>query len=398
MYVQHLLGIGHLRRAAVLSKALAGRGLRVVFVSGGCPVPHLDCGDVDFVQLPPIKSADESFALLGEDGRPIDEPFKSARRDQLLDLYERVRPRALMIELFPFGRRQVRFELLPLLEKARDDRPKPKVFCSLRDILTRQKSPEKVQWMLDCFNRFFDGAIVHGDPRLIRLEESFPVARDLQAKLHYSGFVIEIPAVDPQITPTGEVPSGEVPSGEVPSSEVTSSEVIVSAGGGAVAGPLLAASLEARALSPLATAPWRFLVGHNYPEVDFLQLMAKAPEGVIVERARPDFHQLLTAGQLSISQGGYNTVMELMALGVPSVVVPFAAGVESEQSLRCERLAERGLLTVVAEASLTPRTLADGIEQCLARQRDRQEHALSLNWDGATQTAALVAREIAGEG
>ena len=42
-YVQHLLGIGHLRRAAVLARALADGGFDVLLVSGGAP-EKLDIG------------------------------------------------------------------------------------------------------------------------------------------------------------------------------------------------------------------------------------------------------------------------------------------------------------------------------------------------------------------
>ena len=41
LYVQNLLGIGHLRRAAAVARGLTARGLAVDFVSGGMPVPHL---------------------------------------------------------------------------------------------------------------------------------------------------------------------------------------------------------------------------------------------------------------------------------------------------------------------------------------------------------------------
>jgi len=44
LYVQHLLGIGHLRRAALLAKALNKNGISVVLVSGGAPVNGLDIG------------------------------------------------------------------------------------------------------------------------------------------------------------------------------------------------------------------------------------------------------------------------------------------------------------------------------------------------------------------
>ena len=53
-YVQHLLGIGHLRRAAVLARALAAGGFDVLLVSGGAPV-RLDVGRARRHQLPPLE-------------------------------------------------------------------------------------------------------------------------------------------------------------------------------------------------------------------------------------------------------------------------------------------------------------------------------------------------------
>ena len=73
--------------------------------------------------------------------------------------------------------------------------------------------------------------------------------------------------------------------------------MIVSAGGGAVGGRLLEAALAARPRTPLAARPrtpladtgWRLLAGENLPEPDFRSLAARAPDGVSVERFRPDF-------------------------------------------------------------------------------------------------------------
>jgi predicted glycosyltransferase len=361
LYVQHLLGIGHLRRAALLARALNENGLSVILVSGGAAVAGLDIGGADLVQLPPLRSRDADFSeLLDPSGRPIDAAWKAARRDRLLAIFHALQPRALLIEMFPFGRRQMRFELLPLLEAARETTPRPQVFCSLRDVLTQNRRPEKTAWMLDTFARHFDLALVHGDPDFLPLERSFPEAAGIAAKLRYTGYVVD------QAPDSGAGMEG-------------TGEVIVSTGGGAVAGPLIEAALAARALgplalaaralSPLAEAPWRFLIGPNMDEAAFQRLAAEAPTGITVERARPDFRNLLARGRLSISQAGYNTVLEVLSAGIPAVVVPFAAGAETEQSLRARLLAEHGALTVVDEAALTPVSLAAGIEAALARGR-----------------------------
>ena len=343
IYVQHLLGIGHLHRAAVIAKALDRAGLEVVLASGGARVEGLDPGRARFVQLPPVRAFDQTFAVLVDaQDRPIDAAWKAARAEQLCALYRVCRPKALLIELFPFGRRQMRFELLPLLEAARAGRPRPQILCSLRDVLTDRKNPEKTAWMLDTFVRFFDLALVHGDPGFLPLERSFPQARRIADKLRYTGYVVADPPAPGPGERTGE------------------GEVIVSTGGGAVAEPLVEAALAARPHTPLKEAAWRILIGPNMAEARFRDIIRRAPPGFVVERARADFRALLARGRLSISQGGYNTVLEVLAAGIPAVVVPFSGGAETEQSLRARLLADRGALIVQTMSDLA---VADGTDE-----------------------------------
>ena len=57
-HVQHLLGIGHLKRAAIIARALRRAGFDVDFVSGGAPVARLDLAGARFLQLPPAIAGD----------------------------------------------------------------------------------------------------------------------------------------------------------------------------------------------------------------------------------------------------------------------------------------------------------------------------------------------------
>jgi predicted glycosyltransferase len=378
LYVQHLLGIGHLRRAAAIAKAMSAAGLRVVFVTGGPPAPDLDTGGAEMVQLPPLMSADEAFsALVDVEGRPVDEAWKARRAERLLAAYRSARPRTLLIEMFPFGRRQLRFELLPLLEAARAETERPLIVSSVRDILNAQRKPEKTAWILATLERYFDRVLVHGDPALVPFEATFPEAAGLTVPLDYTGYVCSGPTSGAEGPSRGQDGEGEV---------------LVSAGGGRVAGHLIEAALAARALGPLANVPWRILVGHAMPEAERRGFAAVAPEGVAVEGSRPDFQALLSRCRLSISQAGYNTVMEVLQAGVPAVVVPFAAGAETEQSLRAGLLAGRGLLTVVEESGLSARALDRGIRRALSEDRRAARDGLRIRTDGADKTARIVAR------
>ena len=83
-YVQHLLGIGHIRRASLIVKAMSAAGLDVTLVSGGEPLETMDIGMARLVQLAPVKSGDARFSVLvDEHGKPVDDAWKAARRARL---------------------------------------------------------------------------------------------------------------------------------------------------------------------------------------------------------------------------------------------------------------------------------------------------------------------------
>src|SRR6185436_365817 len=184
-HVQHLLGIGHLRRAATLARAMAADGIEVTLASGGMPVEG-----IEVLQLPPA-SSDASFkTLLDERGQPVDDGWKARRRDALLAAWNAADADVLMIELFPFGRRQMRFELIPLLEAARSPRQgrsrRPLIVCSARDLI--QWRPTRELEMLEFFERYFDRLLVHGDPAVARF--NFGLIGKINDRLHYTGYVV----------------------------------------------------------------------------------------------------------------------------------------------------------------------------------------------------------------
>ncbi|MEJ0068698.1 MAG: hypothetical protein WDO24_08215 [Pseudomonadota bacterium] len=141
-YVQHLLGIGHHRRAELLARALVAEGFDVVILAGGMMVAGEDWGGARIARLPAARADGVSFKTLVDDtGRPIDEDWRAARRDALLDRVAAERPDGLLLESFPFARRQFRFELLPLLDWVRAQPKPPLVATSIRDILVEKTDP-----------------------------------------------------------------------------------------------------------------------------------------------------------------------------------------------------------------------------------------------------------------
>jgi predicted glycosyltransferase len=373
-YVQHLLGIGHLRRALLLTDAMTRAGLAVTLVTGGEPLPELAAVSARrVVQLAPIRASDASFkTLVGVDGQSPDDALWSARRRMLLAAFAEARPDVVVIEAYPFGRRPFRGELEPLVAAARARNPRALVVCSLRDIVVAPPHQRREREIVERVRADFDAVLVHGDPRLISLDASFPLASEIADRLVYTGYVAA-----PEIPPAGECNAG-------------AGEVLVSAGGGAVGGALMRAALGARRRGCLADAGWRLLAGPNLPAGEFLELTAELPDGVTVERYRDDFPQLLRRCRVSVSQAGYNTVLDVITAGVPAVLVPFAELRETEQTLRAERLAGSGVVEVLPASQLAPDRLGDAIE----RAARRRPAALRIDISGARRSALTIAAMI----
>ena len=362
VYVQHLLGIGHLARVSRIAAALSQDGIDVTLVSGGTPVSGFAKDQVKLVQLPPIRSRDTSFSeLVDAEDRPLSDEFKAMRRDRLLSAFAAAKPDVLIIEAFPFGRRQMRFELIPLLKAAKAQQHPPIIASSVRDILQENRRPERAEETVRVIEEFFDLVLVHGDPSFARLEETFPLARRIAERIVYTGLV----------------------AGEAQTSS-DRFDVVVSAGGGVAGEKLIQAAAEAAPRLMARWPRWCIITGPNYPQPEQAALAVRLPRGVTLETFRPDFPGLLANAGLSVSQAGYNTVCDILRARCPAVLIPFAEGGESEQSDRAERLEKLGIARVVREDRLTAESLAEAMQGV----REPSSHPIDL--DGARATARLI--------
>ena len=369
IYVQNLLGIGHLRRAAGISRAAVERGFDVRFVSGGFPIKDLNIGEARFYQVPPVRSLDGDFkTLVDENNNEITNLWRDKRRKLLLDLFEKIQPQILLTELFPFGRRQFRFELIPLLTKAKDTKSCSQVVCSMRDILVTKPRHDRNLEIVETLENFYQKILVHGDRKVISLAETFPLEQRISHLIEYTGYVL----TPGHIGDTGRDGAGEI---------------IVSAGGGAVGYATLPKIFKLRNEVSVSDFPWRFVTGPHMPLEVFKELKKKETKDTFVERNRPDLPAVISRAKLSISQAGYNTIAEIMDAGTPAVVVPYEGGIETEQRLRSDLLAKRSLLQVVDENELTVKNLDNAIHQALNIEPVKK---LDINLDGARHTAHLL--------
>ena len=201
-YCQHSLGLGHLARSLRLAEGLTER-FDVRLLNGGrFPAGTTVPAGVSVLNLPPL-GHDADSQLVSHDPAYQVEQACARRTELLLAALDEARPAVLLIEMYPFGRRKFEFELVPLLDAvAALGADRPRVVCSLRDILVQRATGQRKhdERAVTRLNASFDAIVMHADPAFATLEESFQPATPLRVPVHYTGFVAP-PAPEPVTRP-----------------------------------------------------------------------------------------------------------------------------------------------------------------------------------------------------
>jgi predicted glycosyltransferase len=365
IFVTHLLGTGHLSRAATLARSFVARGHQVDLISGGTPVTNLDYEGINLHQLAPVKSDGINFTrLLDGSGNTVDQDYLAQRRANVDDLVQKIAPDVLITELYPFGRRVLRHEFQTAIKSAQNLPHKAIILCSIRDILAPPSNPEKAVKTDRIIAQYFDSVLVHSDPTKTPLNVSWPVTETLAPKLCYTGFVAP-PAPTPHPGKIGQ------------------NQVLVTAGGGGVGYELFKTAVEA---AKIDHRHWRLLVGGDdaRTKIDKLRQLA-GDTSITIEPTRSDFRQMLPNAAATVAMCGYNTAMDLLQTGTPAVFVPFDAGGEQEQTLRANSLAASQQFSVISSNEVSPKTLLDALMTV-----QRVAPPAPVAFDGANETVRMV--------
>ncbi|WP_144868985.1 glycosyltransferase family protein [Hyella patelloides] len=378
-YCQYLAGMGHLVRSTEIIRSLV-KDFEVCLINGGQLVPGFKFPqDSQVVYLPAVWED-------GNELKPVDssltiEEVKESRKQKILTTLEEFQPDCIITECFPFSKHKLKFELVPMLKQARSSEQEITIICSLRDLIMTQPMSEEArtrrqQKVCKLINRYYDLVFFHGDSNLLRLEDSFPSVDNLNCEVYYTGYVA--PASKDNLLPhtTKDIIG-------LNQSEPT---IVASVGGGRHGYPLLEAVIAA---SPIlkASLPHKIhcFAGPFMTESEFQKLQQAAAErdNVIVRRFTPRLTEYMEKADLSVSLGGYNTVMNILKTKVRSLLLPSLNEHQSdEQSIRAEKLAGSGILDLLRRDDLEPSILAEKIISSL--KKEVPQNSFELNGAKAT--------------
>lgn len=358
-------GMGHLARMTILAETFCACFRTSLIVIGE---------DLETVSAP-------AGVELHRITRPAFTDFGGLRAiaPRLLAIAAQAGPSAVLVEYFPFGRHFAAIYLLPFLKGLRALPGDVRIFCSLRDIQQRLR-PDQDRFdrsVVRIVNEYFDSILLHSDPRVTRLEDTFARTSELTVPVEYTNYVSR-----------HQILCGPPPK--------RSNTVVVSAGGGRGGETLLQLAVAAARSGLLRGYKIRviggvFLNGETWSE---LNSNGKSEASDLeLFRWTPDLFTQLRTAAVSVSQCGYNTAQDLIASRVPALVIPYAQPHEDEQTVRAAILSRMGLVRTVSEFGLTPESLAHEILQTAAYQPARAD----LKLDGAERACAIVAQQIAAQ-
>lgn len=356
-YCQYLTGMGHLVRSTEIVRSLV-KDFQVYFINGGPPVEGFEIpANVELITLPALWLEDGKFTVA--DSSQSVEEVKESRKNQLIEVCDRIQPDCLITEFFPFGRHKLFFELLPLLDHLQSTSPSTKIVCSLRDVIGRESLPEEEEIICQLMNKYFDLLLFHADPKFLKFEESFPRHKDINCEVKHTGFV----AQSAQFAETDEY---------LDRFNSNQPMILVSVGGGRLGYELLEAVIAAsEILEQKIPHKIQIFTGPFMPELEFMQLQCAALKrgNVNLRRYTSQLLNYMEKADLSISLSGYNTTMNILRTGVRAIVAPIGHyDQDREQLVRTKKLEQLGIVEVIPTQELEPTYLAQRIIACLKKE------------------------------
>lgn len=373
LYSHDTYGMGHLRRNLAIARELLAdpSGTRVVLASGSRVLDRVTRpAGLSCVELPPVVKTGRGEYRSADPQVDISLVTR-ARSAVLSDIVARWQPDVLLVDHAPHG---MRGELLPVFDTVRTRSPGTSVVLGLRDILD---DPEQVRatWSAEGVYRtleeVYDGVVVYGDPGVFDLADAYGIPAPLAEQVTYCGYVSNPRPV-----------AARRPDALGPDSDYLLGTV---GGGGDGVEVLAATAAAARATglqAVLCTGPLM-----SQTDRDWLSAQTAGLPGVTVVEHLPDLAAVAAGARAVVSRGGYNSLVELTGLGVPTVVVP-RVWPRVEQLLRAHAFADRGLVRVVNTAADTLQSEVTRTVHAALTGPTSPRHALDL--DGARRVVATL--------
>jgi len=353
IYSHDTFGLGHLTRSTRIARGVlsAFPGGSVLLLSGS-PIAHRFSfpARVDYVKLPSVvKSGPDSY-----DARELRiSPRRICwmRAQLILDTIDSFRPHLLLVDNVPLG---MKGELVPALEWLKRRLPRTRIHLDLRDVLDDPQVIRESWTTLGVpriLNDIYDEIHVFGHPTIFDAISAYGLPVEKSSYLNYLA-----PSEEERISPA-----------PLPPLRPGRARILVTVGGGGDGASILhcVAALQ-RKLGKDSPYHFDLVTGPLMPVAARLELLVDLDglPGIVVHEYVEHLPAWMSACDLLLCMGGYNTLCEAMAVAPRAVVVP-RIHPRREQEIRARALEERGLIEVIHPEKLDPTVLEQTLHRSL---------------------------------
>ena len=389
-YSHDSYGLGHFRRVVTLARSLRACTQKpAVLCVTGAPRPDLFSlpDGADYVKLPSFTKNSSGTYVPRRLTTSVKETV-ALRRDIISSVWRRFRPDVVVIDHAPLG---LLGEVTAALQLSRGFDAPARVVLGMRDIIdapARTRAQFQRDGVLEAIRDYYDEVFVYGERHVFDVADEYGLPEEIRRKLNYVGYVC------PDVPPTDSADVALDRVGESPN-------VLVSAGGGGDGYPLLR-SVIAALRGPLegASVTVTLVTGPlmSTTKRRRLQQASRLDSRLRILRRSDDMERLLSAADLVVSMGGYNSVCEGLSRRKRMLLFP-RSHPRQEQLERAVRLERRGLVGRLGEETLaSPQRLAERVETALAGPPP-DPGAQGITFRGAARAAerleALLAKDRA---
>jgi predicted glycosyltransferase len=368
--------IGSLHRAIALAAELTESLDVTILLDENTPMLVDAPEAIRFVYLPPLQVDPDSNVFDFNRTEQLRDSI-IRRRDTILDVFEQLKPRVVIVDNFPFNQHRLRGEVLPMIERAHNGVYGESLVIGTTDSIMVDESAnseDRTDLAASVIDKYFDLVIVQSDPVFARIEEFFKSRNTLRTPTYHTGFVMPDDRAKWEAGGRG-------------------SDIVVSAGDGRFGGALFRAAIEAqRVLFPVTQMTMKVIAGPRLPEDEFGELvsLAESVGNIEVVRIVDSMRAEMAKARCSVSQCGYHTALNAISTQTPSLFVPCEDNHRAEQIVRAQRLVYWGAGRLLMPRHLNAASLTNDIYQLL----QLQPRKVKFDMEGAAHAARLIERAV----
>ena len=356
VYSHDAFGLGNIRRMLAICNYLLKTlpNVSILVVSGSPALHSLRLPEgLDYIKLPCL-GRDTEGRLTAKYLKSLPEDVVRLRSHLILTAAAHFQPDKLLVDKKPEGLRNELRETLGFLSR---HCPETRRILLLRDILDTPEATIR-QWTKNSYYRIaqeqYNELWVVGTKEIFDLPEEYRFPLPLRRKVRFCGYLNREP---------GRVarPVLRQQLGIQPSEPL----VVVTPGGGGDGYAVIRAYLNA--ISAHLRPPKTIIIsGPEMPEKQHQALHQAIRDHPTVQLLEftDDLMSYLSAADVVVAMGGYNTTCELLTLRKPAILIPRTRPVQ-EQWIRAQRLSQRGLLQAIHPQQLTPQRLLSALQVAL---------------------------------